>query len=238
MSVGLNNIACVLALTPRSLVYLQGLRKENLMPVSCLVLSGNQENAYTRINVNIENKKYDYVDLDETIGELLDSEKIPWEIAGTADINSDTAWEHIRRIQQNYVIYSGYGGCILKRHLFETGKHKWLHVHAGKLPEYRGSTTAYYSLLQENKISATAIFMNPGIDEGDIICSETFEAVDRNVDIDYLYEPYVRSQVLIKALRQYQKENRFEELSQDMENAETYYIIHPILKHIALMELK
>ena len=36
---------------------------------------------------------------------------------------------------------------------------KFLHVHGGYLPDYKGSTTNYYSLINENTIGASAIFL-------------------------------------------------------------------------------
>ena len=34
----------------------------------------------------------------------------------------------------------------------------YLHIHGGPLPQYRGSTTKYYSLLKSNTVGASAIF--------------------------------------------------------------------------------
>ena len=50
-----------------------------------------------------------------------------------------------------------------------------MHVHSGKLPEYRGSTTLYYSLLEKNKVAASAIMINEGIDTGDIVYFKEFD---------------------------------------------------------------
>ena len=117
--------------------------------------------------------------------------------------------------------------------MFQLGK-KFLHVHAGVLPKYRGSTTAYYSLLEKNKIGATAIFLEKEIDAGKIVTSEVFPPPEDRTTIDYYYEPYVRARVLAKALKLYVEAGEFPETSQ-AEGAETYYIIHPVLKHIAIM---
>lgn len=232
-----SDVACVAALSARSLIYLQGLQKENLLPEVCLILAEYQEEIYEVINLPIQDKKFKYVDLNKSIGLLLEENKVPYILMHTKDINSPLAAKYLSSLSQKYLIYSGYGGCILKKHLFEIGK-KWIHVHAGRLPMYRGSTTAYYSLLQEGVISATAIFMNEQIDAGSIIYSMNFLPPQNNVDIDYIYEPYVRSQVLINALSQYVKNNKFNEKKQNQEKSTTYFIIHPVLKNIALMNMK
>ena len=232
----LENVACVLAISIRSLVYLQALQNEELIPQICFILSEDKAELYDKFHINIIQKQYSFADLSTTIGDMLNTLHIPFEIMGTRDINSEEVLERMKQIPQEYIIYSGYGGCILKRQLFEIGK-RWIHVHAGRLPMYRGSTTAYYSILNEKKISATAIFMNAEIDKGNIIFSDDFDIPDEGVDIDYLYEPYVRSKVLVQALKQYEKNGAFEEYEQEIDKAETYFIIHPVLKHIALMGL-
>lgn len=153
------------------------------------------------------------------------------------DINSEQMKDILQNLQQKYFIYSGYGGYILKQHLFCMGK-KIIHVHAGILPKYRGSTTVYYSFLQEKIFGATAIFLKEGIDEGEIIVSETFGVPDKFVDIDYIYEPYMRSQVLMKVLERYLSVGELTAREQSMEDAETYFIIHPVLKHIAMLGIQ
>ena len=47
---------------------------------------------------------------------------------------------------------------LLKEKILDTGK-KFLHIHGGYLPDYKGSTTNYYSLINENTIGASAIFL-------------------------------------------------------------------------------
>ena len=72
-------------------------------------------------------------------------------------------------------------------------------------PQYRGSTTLYYSLLEQNKVAASAIIINEGIDTGDIICIKEF---DFNFDpklIDLIFDPLLRAVVLIYALKHLSK---------------------------------
>ena len=58
------------------------------------------------------------------------------------------------------------------------------------------------------------------------------------IDIDYIYEPYIRSKVLIKALNQYLKQGTLASYKQNQEGAETYFIIHPVLKHLAIVGIE
>jgi methionyl-tRNA formyltransferase len=43
---------------------------------------------------------------------------------------------------------------------------------------------------------------------------------------------------LKKALEEYLKNGEFVEARQDSEKGNTYYVIHPVLKHIALLKLE
>ncbi|MDR0375549.1 MAG: hypothetical protein LBH85_07475 [Treponema sp.] len=114
-----------------------------------------------------------YFDKDEPVVFTLERNNIPFEILLSDNINDDSVVKRLRGIAEKYIIYSGFGGQLLKPRLFETGK-KFLHVHAGRLPEYRGSTTVYYSILMENACGASAIFLTPEIDEGNVITASSF----------------------------------------------------------------
>ena len=165
---------------------------------------------------------------------ILSKRQEDYRVVTNKDINSDEMALAIQSLEQKYLIYSGYGGAILKKHLFQYNK-RFVHVHAGILPQYRGSTTAYYSLLQEGYIGATAIFLNEGIDEGEIIATGRYPVPPNNVDVDLLYEPYLRSLVLEKVMSDFICKGELKSAAQTSENAQTYFIIHPVLKHLALM---
>lgn len=231
----LNDFVLLASDTSRTKAYIQMMVREGIMPSRCIVFTDNYEKMENGLAAFSPRKVcHDYFDVNEPIMWTLRKAGIEYSVVKDKDINSEAMRSELDYLPQQYLIYSGYGGYILKQPLFEMGK-KIIHVHAGLLPQYRGSTTAYYSLLQEKTISATAIFLNERIDEGEILCCETFNVPIGNVDIDYVYEPYLRSRVLIKALMQYSQNGAFIPRQQDNESAQTYYIIHPVLKHLAIM---
>ena len=92
--------------------------------------------------------------------------------------------------------------------------------------------------MQEKIFGATAIFLSEGLDEGEILAQDTFEMPKETVDIDYIYEPFLRSKVLIKVLQQYVENGCLVSEKQGSQAAETYFIIHPVLKHLALLGLE
>lgn len=229
----LTDFACVLADTTRSRAYIQTLLQHDMIPARCLVMS---EGAGVKISREIpcEWDAQRFFNLDESIFETMETRRVSYRVVASEDINSDEMRSAIQELPQQYILYSGYGGAILRPHLFQMGK-KWIHVHAGILPFYRGSTTAYYSLLDCDKMGATAIFLNERIDEGGVITAEEFPPPQRGELVDYVYDPYIRAQVLVKALKSYIQNGKFHETPQTARGAETYYIIHPVLKHIAIL---
>lgn len=73
------------------------------------------------------------LNMQETIIDTLKSMDVSYEFCDVKDINSSLMKATIARLKEKCIIYSGYGGAILKPHLFQFGK-KYIHVHAGALP--------------------------------------------------------------------------------------------------------
>ncbi len=234
----LKEFALLASDTARTKAYLQIMIREEKMPGICIVYSENvlqmQKEAEMYRQGSGEKK---YFDIDIPILYSLQRADIPYVLVENKDINSQQMKTALKGLDQKYLIYSGYGGYILKPDLFRLNK-KFIHIHAGLLPQYRGSTTVYYSFLQEGTFGATAIFLSEGIDEGEIITWDTFNVPKEAVNIDYIYEPYIRSRVLMKVINKYLEDNRLEGKNQEGEGAETYFIIHPVLKHLAMLGIE
>jgi len=237
----LNNFVLLAGNTTRSKAYLQLLVKAGLYPSFCILFAAEKDGWKKEWGGNsrkIETCQTKYFDREESLIVTLEKNQIDYQMIEEQNVNAAAMVALLQSLKQKYMIYSGYGGTILKKELFCIGK-KFLHIHAGKLPQYRGSTTAYYSMLQDNRISSTAIFLNEKIDEGEMILSESFEIPLDGVDIDYIFEPYTRAVVLVDTIkRYYENGEQFITQSQKEEEAETYFIIHPVLKHLALMRLE
>ena len=113
-----------------------------------------------------------------------------------------------------------------------------LHVHGGYLPNFRGSTTFYFSILTEGLIGASSIILNPEIDQGDVIVRRKFKPVS-GIDIDYVLDPLVRANVLISTLHKLSsQQSKYTVLRQSKDSGTTYQVIHPILKWKALDKIK
>jgi methionyl-tRNA formyltransferase len=134
------------------------------------------------------------------------------------------------------VIYSGYGGQLVSRQLLALGP-PFLHAHSGWLPDYRGSTTVYYSLLADKSCGVSVIQMVPAIDQGPIVARRRYPAPPVGVDIDYFYDSAIRADLMADVVTQWQKGERLETIAVEGNGAD-YYVVHPLLKHLALLSLE
>lgn len=150
------------------------------------------------------------------------------------DINGPEVARALSLCPQNIVIFSGPAGALVKASLFETGK-RFLHIHPGKLPQYRGSTTMYYSLLLEEKIWASALFLDAKIDEGPVVGAMEAVLPEDRRDLDHVFDPVIRARLLINVLERYLSTGKFSIEPQVETDQPPYYVIHPVLKHVAIL---
>lgn len=154
------------------------------------------------------------------------------------DVNSSQIINKIKELQPKLIIYSGYGGQIVCKDLLSIGV-PVLHMHSGWLPDYRGSTTIYYSILEKEWCGVSAILLNSAIDQGMIVDRMKYHVPKKGMDIDYIYDGSIRANMLIKVLRKWIKHEKFSKLKkQTVKKGTIYYVIHPILKHLAILSLK
>lgn len=233
----LKDFALIASDTSRTKAYLQLMIKNDIRPELCVIYT--DDFAQVKLMADKYEGDHDfgkYFNRDIPLLTIISDYELHYIVIESRDINSEKMVQAISSLSQMYLIYSGYGGGILKPHLFKLGK-RYIHIHAGMVPKYRGSTTAYYSILDNGNIGVTAFFLDEGLDDGELICQHEYDLPDENVDIDYIYEPYLRACELVKALALYVEKNKFETITQDETDADTYFIIHPVLKHIAMKRI-
>ena len=133
------------------------------------------------------------------------------------------------------------GGGILKPHLFQQDK-RYIHVHPGKVPDFRGSTCFYYSVLHDLSLASTAFFMSQRLDDGENLAMTEFSL---NLQIteqmplffDYILDPWIRAISLKKVLSSILN-GKLETLhTPSPDSNRTYYVMHPILRNLALNRL-
>jgi methionyl-tRNA formyltransferase len=174
------------------------------------------------------------IPLRSSLGELV--QKVDVVDSGTTNDNSII--EIINELKPDLVIYSGFGGEIVKPGVLALGP-RLLHIHSGYLPKYRGSTTVYYSILNEYRCGVSAILLRNKIDVGEIVKRIWFDPPSKEVDIDYSYDVAIRASTLVQVLDEWKENKNFPCIEeQTIDEGETYFVIHPLLKHLAIMSLE
>jgi methionyl-tRNA formyltransferase len=221
----LHSIGMVAADTTRTKFYIDELIKSNLLPsYVLLLLNSDSELLPGQKEVKTENE----------LITLLREEGIKYDIAPNSNINSDEVIAAIANRSEEVFIFSGYGGVLLRDKILDIGR-KFLHIHGGYLPDYKGSTTNYYSLIDENTIGASAIFLTKEIDCGPILLRKKFAPPEDRTEIDHNSDSEARAKVLIECLQNYVDSGGWEYELENNYGGETFYIIHPVLKHLAIL---
>lgn len=221
----LQDIGMLLASSSRSKAYLQMLVNHDLIPSHVIIMDDKKEALMPGQRIS---------DTAEQLTEILIKHNISYEIVFKKDVNSKGVISALKRRQEKYFVYSGFGGGILKTEILNIGK-RFIHIHAGIVPGFRGSTTIYYSILKEDQCGATALFLNDQIDCGEIIKKRQFSKPQNGKIIDFVYDAYIRACLLLEVMHDYVKRGSFNTEQQNAQAGETYFIIHPVLKHIAIL---
>ena len=230
-----------MANTSRSRCYFAEMIRQNLLPSYIIYLSGNQVYKLGQANHSYDhNHDFNWpeanFDPNSNLEVSLKNLNIKYSICHD-DINSHSVAELISNSGLKTFVYSGFGGIIVKDLVLDLGVNL-LHIHGGYLPDFKGSTTNYFSILSERTIGASAIFLTKDLDSGPLITKLKTSEPTHKVFLDHIYDSAVRARVLIAALK-ILKEKDFRVQSNDTVNEPSsnnyYYIIHPVLKHIAIM---
>ena len=230
----------ILANTSRSQAYLQTLIQNNLLPKKVIILDDQNRKKLGKFNVMESvklSKIYKFraaqINPREKLLETLNRNNISFDTVKNPDINSDQLFSLVAELNTKLILVSVYAGQILKEKILSLKKY-FLHIHGGILPEYRGSTTMYYSLLASNTIGASAIFLNQGIDTGDILYTKEYRTTFKSELLDLIYDPLIRADVLINAFKKLRL-NQYDVKKQKSNTGEDYFVIHPVLKHMAIL---
>jgi methionyl-tRNA formyltransferase len=242
----LADVGMIVADTTRSRAYLHALKRNDLVPSHVLLLRNpdrkvlpGQSDTVGRQDPSMSGQEQGCwseagFDVAQTIEEALHECSIEADVVEQTDINHPDVVKKVRAIPDTVLIYSGYGGSLLRAEILGTGK-RFLHIHGGYLPDYKGSTTNYYSLLEEGTMGASSLFLSAEIDGGPVLLRRKFPPPDDLLAIDHVYDSAARARVLIDTLKAYVTAGEWAfELPENV-GGETYYIIHPLLKHIAVM---
>lgn len=199
----------ILANTLRSKIYLDFLIKKNLLPSKLIVFDNKKKffiNKYlSKINLNIK-------------------------FFNTKNINNKQLNNYIINLKQKYFLYSGYPGQIIKNKNL-LSKKKILHAHSGKLPQFKGSTTMFYSILKLKKVYCSSIILNNRIDEGKILNIKQFKLNSNQFSKLEEYDAKIRILTLHDVLLNLNIKTLDNSITNKTYN--NYFIAHPIIRYLA-----
>ncbi|MDH5258131.1 MAG: methionyl-tRNA formyltransferase [Gammaproteobacteria bacterium] len=242
----MDGVLFVAAQTPRSQAYAQAMLNAGLSPEHTLLFgkeSGHQPGQLTSAvqspNSNgVQWTKTFVPDLSETLTETCERGKWLFQVIDVENVNHADILDWIKSKKARLVIYGGFGGQLVGNELLDLGV-PFLHTHAGWLPDYRGSTTIYYSILSEKRCAVSAFLLEKTIDTGPIIDRKYYDPPHKGFDIDYLYDGAIRADLMISVLTEWLHVGRFtNQIQQHPEEGTNYYVIHPVLKHLAILSLE
>ena len=222
------NIALLLHPSLRGRAFVQNMFKRDFLPSEVLLMDGNLDNFYTPSDIDFKG----YYDLYEPPSLTLKKNEFDFSTVYSLDCNSDEVFESVKTLESDWIIYTG--GGILQKRILSAGKN-FIHVHPGRLPDYRGSTCFYYSMIKEGKCCFSAFLMDEKLDSGEIILQR--ECIpDKGIDLDYVFDPWMRSETICDVLENFDFTKKIKLDYNDTKKSEMYYVIHPVLKHLAILQ--
>ena len=230
------NVLLIAARTSRTVAYSQAIRHRGLRVSGVLIFgSGLERKPEEIVKLEAFQTNVFLPDLTEPLDKVVTDICQDVRYSSAGDINDATLQKEIESFGADLAIYSGYGAQIVGPELLNTGL-PILHIHAGWLPRFRGSTTVYYEMLVEGLIGVSAIILAEGIDEGAIVKRKRYALPPSGMNIDHTYEPAIRADLLCDVLDEVHAKGGITSAEeQNSEEAETFYIIHPVLKHLAIL---
>ena len=103
------------------------------------------------------------------------------------------------------------------------------------MPNYKGSTTIYYSLLKEKKIYCTTFILDKKLDDGKILLIKKYNIPKVIKSIDNKYDDEIRAKNLIFVLKNFDK---IKLININKKKNLPYYVMHPLLKTIVFFKFR
>lgn len=109
--------------------------------------------------------------------------------------------ERLKEISPDIIVVCAYGK-ILPKEIIEVAKYGTINIHGSLLPEYRGAAPIQRAVLDgKEKTGVTIMYIDEGLDTGDIILKEEVE-IKKEDTTDIMFEKLseIGSELLIKAI--------------------------------------
>lgn len=220
--------------TSRSVAYIQTLSAANIVPDGVIVYgTPKAKPTSARALNNISDCELFSPNLEIDVLQSLQRSHWQYSVTQANELNDPSLLALIEKFNPDLIIYSGYGGQLVPTSLLNN--YPVLHIHSGWLPDYRGSTTLYYQIIDEQACAASAILLDEQIDTGAIVARKRYPIPAQGMDVDYLYDNMIRADLLVETLKQWRDPVKQWQVTPQTQDSLPYFIIHPLLKHLALL---
>ena len=234
----LKGVVLLAAETARSQAYIQAMVASGLLPERVILIGESSETASDEMRPLNAWNDIPLPNLDEPVFYTCKCAGVGVIKVAESDVNAEATHQAICAIAPDVVIYSGVGGQIVSEATLALGP-KFLHMHSGWLPEYRGSTTLYYALLKGELLGVSAIILDRDIDTGPVVARRHYPRPPAGMDIDRVYDAGIRADLLMGVLSDYKVSGALSFCQyQNPSQGTPYYVIHPILKHLSILSVE
>ena len=231
----IDELFLIAAPTFRTRAYVQRMTGEGIVPARAFLMPGKEpewDGAHSLdLDLREDGRCFRFKPGTAAV-DTLEAHGVPCETLSDCNINDTRVVDVLSSADADVFLYSGVGANLLEPATLNCGK-RFLHAHGGFVPHFRGSTAFYYSLISEGNIGASVIWLQKGIDTGAILARRKYKPIEGE-EIDRVLDPAVRADLLVEVLHQRLETGAFPAGDYDNEDSETFFIIHPVLKHIAL----
>lgn len=223
---------------PKATAYLSVFKKLNTPP-SVIIVMKNRHRQPPDKRLTTEVIRDQYFDLNYSIEQFSQTFTTKIIHCDSTHINDEKLKVLLDSLNIENWLFSG--GGIIKVALLQH-HYRFLHIHPGQLPEVKGSTCFYYSLLMNQSLAASAFFMQEQLDTGEAIAICQFSI---NLDketltpsfLDNIIDPWIRSKTLQKVLAYWEKDKQKTLINRiKIPTNRAYYVAHPILRSLAILK--
>jgi len=206
------NYSLILSDTTRSLKYLKEIYSSGFIVESVFLYSLNNSSKLLKYCLS---KRIKFINLKSN------------------SINSKLSKNKILSSKYKNFIFSGTPGEVVNEDLLI--KKNLYHCHPGKLPQFKGSTILYYSLLLKKKICCSIIKLKKKIDVGSVFFEKYHLPPKNRYTLENFYDDDIRAKTILSFIK---KKNISKIKKNGLKKFPHYYICHPLIRAIVIQKNK
>ncbi len=131
-------------------------------------------------------------------------------------LREDAVYETLKAMQPDLIVVVAYG-CILPQRVLAIPTHGAINVHVSLLPKYRGAAPMQRAIMNgERQTGVTIMYMDEGLDTGDIITAESFDILAHD-DLEAVHDrsALLGARLLTETVCRLEKEGTLPRRAQD-----------------------